>query len=102
MTEEEQEKLNQELYEVVESGRPIAEIKKIVAKGADINGGNGYDTPLIVATQRGNVETVKFLIRAGADVNMEDKFGKAALRYACESPDKIGDEYRWDVSDKWG
>jgi len=40
-------------------------------------------TPLIIACEKGYPDIVELLIKAGADLNLKDKTGFAALRYAC-------------------
>ena len=42
----------------------------------------GGITPLMMAALRGNLEVVKVLLAAGADVNMKDHKGKTAVDYA--------------------
>lgn len=41
-------------------------------------------TPLMVASMLGDVESVKLLIKAGADVNYQYQCGKTSLMYAAE------------------
>lgn len=40
-------------------------------------------TPLILAANLGDLETVKILIKCGADMNITDRMNSSALHYAC-------------------
>lgn len=40
-------------------------------------------TPLILAANLGDLETVKILIKSGADMNITDRMNSSALHYAC-------------------
>lgn len=42
-------------------------------------------TPLMKAAEVGSIETVKLLVKAGADLNLKDKFGRTAYDIAKES-----------------
>ena len=47
------------------------EIKRLIAKGADVNGQNKYGmTPLLTAVSYSRVESVKLLLELGADPNL--------------------------------
>ena len=47
------------------------EIKRLIAKGADVNGQNKYGmTPLLTAVSYSCVESVKLLLELGADPNL--------------------------------
>lgn len=66
-----------------------AEVLKILLefrKAVDINIVDDYKrTPLLVAATLQNVEHLRLLIRAGADVNAQDKDGDTALREAVRT-----------------
>ncbi len=62
----------------------VEAVKELIALGADINfvpGGAG-DTPVISAVRAFQVEVLKILIEAKADVNNPNKMGNTALYYA--------------------
>ena len=40
---------------------------------------------MMFAAERGHTETVKALLKAGANLNAKDKEGKTALKYAKEN-----------------
>ena len=73
------------LYHAVNQGN-VAAVKALLANGAkiDMRSGNNYHTELIAAVsrERPNVEIVRTLINAGADVNARDKDGASVLIYA--------------------
>ncbi|MCM1324041.1 MAG: hypothetical protein NC218_07755 [Acetobacter sp.] len=78
MTNEEQNALNESLFDVLGEGKPIEEIKSLIEKGADVNAREeecGY-TPLMMTR---DLKEIKVLINAGADVNAKDFDGKTAL-----------------------
>jgi ankyrin repeat protein len=63
------------LFKAVESG-DIDKIKKLLAKGEDINSRNKYNwTPLIYAIRRRQTEAALFLIEQGADVKLQARWG---------------------------
>jgi hypothetical protein len=56
-----------------------AAVKELIARGANVNHKFRYDRmPLSFACDRGNVEIVKLLLDAGADVNARDTFYNAS------------------------
>jgi len=59
-------------------------VKKIVESGNDINKtfGNNKKTLLHYAVERENIDTVKYLLAMGADVNMPDKYMGTPLHTA--------------------
>ncbi len=64
----------------------IEHIKTLLAFGANINGGTFFGdqgTPLHRASGAGQVETVKFLIENGADVNISNEASQVPLCYAA-------------------
>ena len=63
----------------------IARFEQLI-KNVDINWQEpeeGY-TLLHIAAETKNIEIVKMLIKAGADVTIEDPFGQTALQWAIE------------------
>lgn len=76
------------LYHAVDQGN-VAAVKALLANGAkiDMRSGNNYHTELIAAVsrERPNVEIVRTLINAGADVNARDKDGASVLIYAVHN-----------------
>jgi ankyrin repeat protein len=69
-----------------------AEVREWIALGADVNYREdaGEETPLIVAARAGNLEIVRLLVDAGADVNVQiddDELGgpASALTYAARA-----------------
>ena len=58
----------------------------LLENGADVNkGANNNCTPLMIASKKGNVNNVACLIRHGADIDLQDEYGKTALHYAVEN-----------------
>lgn len=64
-----------------DEGRASLIIQYIHGKGVDLNQVNGYNgvTPLITATQTGNIGIVKTLVSMGADINKADYNGVTPL-----------------------
>ena len=62
----------------------IKDIKKELNNGFDINSKVGLSTLLIVATQKQNIELVKFLLKNNADPNLKNSLGDTALMYAAK------------------
>ena len=61
-------------------------VDELIAQHADVNAvqtSSGL-TPLIEAASHGNVDAVKSLLAAGANVNAEDKYGRSALNDASD------------------
>ncbi|KAJ3302006.1 hypothetical protein HDV03_005482 [Kappamyces sp. JEL0829] len=59
-------------------------IEYAINLGVNVNAANiAGDSPLMVATRKGNLESVKQLIVAGSKVNHSNKHGNTALHYAC-------------------
>jgi len=68
----------------------LADVSKALKDGGDINSlSKDLQTPLIQASTYNEPEIVKFLIEAGAGVNVKDENGKSALMYACESNTEV-------------
>ena len=63
----------------------LAEIKGLLAAGADPNARNGVakETPLHFAAKRGRASALKALLAAGADPNARDRRGEAPLHWAA-------------------
>jgi len=59
-------------------------IEFLLGKGADINNQDGIfkESALMVAAENGRVKAVKILLKHGADPNLKNKYGKAALDIA--------------------
>ena len=58
----------------------------LLEKGADINAClNDGMTPLMIAAEDSLVNVVTFLIKQGANVDLQDNYGKTALHYALGS-----------------
>ena len=56
------------------------------------------ETPLMMASNSGNVEAVKILLKNGAKVNAQDYCGDSALIYACKpSGYSIGEDAQEEV-----
>ena len=65
-----------------------AEIKKLVAGGADVNARDGYGrTPLHVATFRKNRDAITALVAAGADINAKENDRYDAVTIAAVADD---------------
>jgi tetratricopeptide (TPR) repeat protein len=80
-------KLFQAIYE-----SNINDIKALIQNGADVNvyaeagyNLNYYETPLIVATKKNNIEVIKLLIEHNVDIYKCDCIGNNSLNYACEN-----------------
>ncbi|MBI5725932.1 MAG: ankyrin repeat domain-containing protein [Planctomycetes bacterium] len=70
------------LYSVIEQVDKPEWIKAIIKKGADVNAVSGI-TPLDLAVGRGQLETVKILIDAGANLNAKDSMGRSVIYNAA-------------------
>ena len=70
-----------------------------VERGADVNksttGGGGH-TPLTTASGNGEVEAVRVLLEAGADVNKRNSHGRTPLSLALEVYDWYSEQYKQD------
>jgi len=66
---------------------PPAVASMLIAHGADVNARsiNGW-TPIMGAAFDGNLELVRLLVQAGADVGARDDAGKTVLQYAQRYP----------------
>lgn len=85
------------LLKAAKSG-DVAKLKSLLSKRANFNRGGTFEyggytrknvTPLMLAAEAGQVESVQTLLKAGADVHLADdtneprQSGKTALSYAC-------------------
>ncbi|MEA1936479.1 MAG: ankyrin repeat domain-containing protein [Thermodesulfobacteriota bacterium] len=66
------------------------DVKKAIASGEDVNAPyEAYGlTPLMAATNRGNVAMVKLLLDSGADVRARSVYGKTAYNNLSKLKDK--------------
>lgn len=75
--------VNKSVKSPVASSGKLADIKRLLATGANPNAGNKYGgTALIGAAFDGNAEVVKVLLSSGANPNTANDDGKTALYYA--------------------
>jgi hypothetical protein len=80
----------------------LQEIKQLIAEGANVNGENSGEVPLLLGAGV-NLDVVNELIRAGADVNWEDDYGYKVMYYSAnidimKTLVKAGTDYKGDVS----
>ena len=62
----------------------IQKANELILQGADVNASGQFgNTPLTVAAQMGETNTVKLLIDNGADINAKNGFGETALWLAA-------------------
>ena len=80
---------NQNLIIAVKA-KDITAVKRALRQGADVNCHAEEEyrccdglTALMIAAIEGLTDISKFLIQSGADVNICDEQGRAALEYAC-------------------
>ena len=73
--------------------------KMFLARGLDVNGISHYSgmTPLQATALSNDVQSVKFLIEQGADLQIRGELGMTALEYA-KKIHKAGSEF-WDISE---
>lgn len=66
----------------------VAQILELLANGADANDQDDRQrfTPLHAAAGRGSKEAVQALLDAGADPDLEDKYGRTAIEYSVSDP----------------
>ena len=69
------------------SGGDIETVRKLLTTGIDINGKFGVmgQTALGMASNKGKVKMVKFLIKSGADLNQIGSVGMAPLMHAVNN-----------------
>src|SRR5215472_17730617 len=78
---------NSELFQAIRNG-DIAFIKAHLTKAEiEVRDRRGA-TPLMHAAAFGNLETLKLLLDAGADVNARNDFNATALLWAARDPEK--------------
>ena len=88
------------------------ELEKAIKNGTNVNakyngrfdGDNEYNTPLYMAASNGNIEAVKILLEAGADVNAKNFKGETPLYVAISKNNnelaKLLMQYNADVNHK--
>ena len=65
------------------NGRYLPIVELLLDNGADVNYGDASDrTPLMQCCYSGNEDTFAMLLRAGANVNAKDNWGRSAVAYA--------------------
>ena len=63
----------------------------LIRNGADVNARtNDNSTPLMIASKKGHLNEVNFLVEHGANMGLQDKNGERALHYAVGSCDILG------------
>lgn len=61
-------------------------VKILIGKGLEINKPDKYGyTPLMNASREGEIESVKLLLKANADINFKGRTNGTALIYACHN-----------------
>ena len=108
-TQEEKEGIPDKVFlQAVISG-DIAEVKRLIEEGADVNAQNYYgETALMFASNFGYTEVAQLLIEEGADVNAGDDEGMTALMKASiRGKTKVAkllieEGADINVQDKWG
>lgn len=68
--------------EVMIIRRQPEQVKGAIELGADVNKESEHGSPLFRAVGHGNVETIKVLIDAGADLNAKHEFNRTPLNWA--------------------
>ncbi|HEV8148525.1 MAG TPA: ankyrin repeat domain-containing protein, partial [Bryobacteraceae bacterium] len=75
------------LFQAIRNG-DLAFVKAHLTKAEiEVRDGRGA-TPLMHAAAFGNIETLKLLLKAGADVNARNAFDATALLWAARDPEK--------------
>lgn len=80
---------NEELRKAAAEGN-VDVIKKLLDEGMDVDSQNEYGmSPLMAAVCRSQKETVDFLIKHGADVNLKNVHGRSSVSMADEEMRKV-------------
>ena len=74
--------INENIYLCIENGK-LNKVKQFVSDGYDVNCIDFGRRPLVTACSYMKHDIVKFLIEAGADVNLKDGCGTGPLYMAC-------------------
>jgi Ankyrin repeats (3 copies) len=84
----------QDIHRFTRSSKDIQQLKNLITQGANVNkvDKNGY-TPLFIAVENGNLEAVKALIDAGADVKAKTRNGTSMLTNAILMDEDLGNQY---------
>lgn len=70
-------------FQVLERNYPLDIIELFIQRGADVQSTTDMSTPLTISMEFGNIETVRLLLRHGADPNVCDESGRLPLTYAA-------------------
>lgn len=75
-----------ELLEAIDD-RDKKKIKKLIKQGADPNEADFHsdETPIMQAAAWGDIEVLKLLVEAGANLSDVDASGKTVLHFACSN-----------------
>ena len=65
----------------------LKEVQELIGKGAYIKAQNPWDgtTALMMASKKGHLEVVKYLVKEGADINQVSRYERTALIEASEN-----------------
>lgn len=74
-------------------GGEVATLERLIASGQDINQRTKHSwgqtregtTPLMFAAEAGQAAVVKWLLEHGADISLQDQYGKTAHDYAASA-----------------
>lgn len=69
-------------YHGAETDQTVYFLKIALENGADLNGSNGTETPLIFAIRHGWIRVVEFLLDSGAAVDVHDQTGRTPFDWA--------------------
>ncbi|KAL8855889.1 MAG: hypothetical protein Q9178_007454 [Gyalolechia marmorata] len=64
---------------------PVPFLQLLLDRGADINSLDGEGTQLTNSAYKGDLETVRWLLTEGADINLQDNHDYTATHYAIEA-----------------